>query len=181
MRGGLTLLFLLCNLFKQLLRNSLQYQSFNSRYNNYKTDKVQDDLFIDNYVHIYREPVSTGKRFANYVIDIVVFYIIIFCMALFFGLLNFMPNGPVLYLMVYAVFVGYYTFLEGATHGQTIGKIITGCRAVKDDGSSFTWKDAFLRSISRIVPFEPLSGLNGHPWHDSWTNTKVVKNIKNSF
>jgi uncharacterized RDD family membrane protein YckC len=139
---------------------------------------MNEDLFIDNYTDTYQDPVSAGKRFANYLIDIVAFYIIIFFMGIVLGLIDFKPNTPMLYLMSYIVFVGYYAFLEGANNGRTIGKMITGCKAIKEDGTSITWNDAFLRSISRIVPFEAFSALNGHPWHDSWTNTKVVKNTK---
>jgi len=71
--------------------------------------------------------------------------------------------------------VSYFTFMEGATGGKSIGKIITRSKAVKEDGTSITWNDALLRSLSRIVPFEPFSAFGGQPWHDRWTNTKVVR------
>ncbi len=51
---------------------------------------------------------------------------------------------------------GVYTLLEGAAKGKTLGKLITGTRALKIDGSNLTWKDAFLRSLCRIVPFEAI-------------------------
>ena len=38
-----------------------------------------------------------------------------------------------------------------------------------------TFKDALLRSLSRCVPFEVLSGFSTLTWHDSWTGTMVVK------
>jgi hypothetical protein len=37
-----------------------------------------------------------------------------------------------------------------------------------------TFKDALLRSLCRLIPFEVFSGF-GVPWHDSLTNTMVVK------
>jgi uncharacterized RDD family membrane protein YckC len=69
----------------------------------------------------------------------------------------------------------YYTFCEKVFKGYTLGKLITGTRAIRDDGHELTFKDAFLRTLSRIVPFEAFSGFGLKPWHDSWTNTSVVK------
>ena len=139
---------------------------------------MQEELITDTYTETYLEPVSVGKRFANYLIDIIVFYFITFFLGVALALIDYRPIGVMLYVMVYIVLVGYYTILEGATNGRTIGKMITGCRAIKADDTPFTWNDAFLRSLCRIVPFEPFSALGGRPWHDSWTNTKVVKNTK---
>jgi len=69
----------------------------------------------------------------------------------------------------------YYTFCEKVFKGYTLGKLITGTRAIRDDGQELTFKDAFLRTLSRIVPFEVFSGFADKPWHDSWTKTTVVK------
>jgi uncharacterized RDD family membrane protein YckC len=69
----------------------------------------------------------------------------------------------------------YYTICEKAFKGYTLGKLITGTRAIREDGQELTFKDALLRTLSRIVPFEPLSALGGRPWHDTWTKTRVVK------
>lgn len=69
----------------------------------------------------------------------------------------------------------YYTFCEKVFRGYTLGKLITGTRAVRQDGGELTFKDTILRSLSRLVPFEPLSALGRKPWHDTWTNTMVVK------
>jgi len=82
-----------------------------------------------------------------------------------------MPN----FLISFIVIISYYTVLEGATKGRTLGKFVTGTVAVKQDGSAITWKDAFLRSLCRLVPFEPFSALGRMPWHDKWTKTIVIK------
>ena len=68
----------------------------------------------------------------------------------------------------------YYTICEQAFKGVTLGKLITGTRAIRRDGKDLTFRDALLRSLSRLVPFEALSGF-GTPWHDDWTNTQVIK------
>ena len=69
----------------------------------------------------------------------------------------------------------YYTICEKAFKGYTLGKLLTGTRAIREDGQELTFKDAILRTLSRIVPFEAFSGFGYKPWHDSWTNTMVVK------
>ena len=138
----------------------------------------QQDLLTDLYTVNY-EPVSTGKRFANYLIDIVIFYLLAILIVILFGPTVYESgNISSIYIVTYIVFLAYYTILEGATKGKTIGKMITGCRAVKEDGSDITWTDALLRSLSRIVPFEPFSALGGQPWHDRWTKTLVVKKAR---
>lgn len=68
----------------------------------------------------------------------------------------------------------YYTICEKAFKGYTLGKLLTGSRAIRVDGGELTFKDAFLRSLSRLVPFEAFSGF-GTPWHDTWTKTTVIK------
>jgi uncharacterized RDD family membrane protein YckC len=83
------------------------------------------------------------------------------------------------YLFIYIVaifnYLMYYTICEKAFNGYTLGKMITGTKAIRADGQPLTFKDAFLRSLSRLVPFEPFSALGGTPWHDSWTKTTVIK------
>ena len=59
--------------------------------------------------------------------------------------------------------------------GYTVGKLITGTRAIREDGKELTFKNAILRSLSRMVPFEPFSAFGGSPWHDRWTKTRVIK------
>jgi uncharacterized RDD family membrane protein YckC len=84
-----------------------------------------------------------------------------------------------LILLSYAIgffnYLIYYTICEKAFRGYTLGKLLTGTRAIRDNGEELTFKDALLRSLSRLVPFEVLSGFAARPWHDSWTKTQVVK------
>jgi uncharacterized RDD family membrane protein YckC len=79
------------------------------------------------------------------------------------------------YLFGFFNYLIYYTFCERAFKGYTLGKLITGTRAIRDDGQELSFRDAILRSLSRLVPFEAFSGFADRPWHDSWTNTSVVK------
>ena len=137
--------------------------------------EMQTDLLTDIHDELNYEEVSAGIRFANYLIDIIVFYILSIGVA--FALASVLPltDKVVAYLVSYILYVLYYTIIEGATQGRSVGKMLTGCTAIKEDNTTFTFYDALMRSLSRIVPFEPFSAFGGHPWHDRWTNTKVVK------
>lgn len=139
----------------------------------------QADLLAELHDEIYKEQVTTGTRFVNYIIDIIVYYVLLVLAGLALATtFNFEDNLSI-YMFNYFLYVCYYTLMEGATKGRTIGKLVTGSNVIKDDGTPITWKDALMRSLCRIVPFEPFSALGGYPWHDRWTKTKVVKNKDN--
>lgn len=78
-------------------------------------------------------------------------------------------------LIGYINYIFYYTLCEKLFKGVTLGKLITGTKALRQDGQELTFKDAILRSLSRCVPFEVFSGFNTLTWHDQWTDTMVVK------
>jgi uncharacterized RDD family membrane protein YckC len=137
--------------------------------------EIQQDLLTDVETEINQEPAPTSIRFANYLIDLVVFYVLNILVSLAFTSWLRSEGRPMIYLTSYCLYIAYFTLIEGATGGRTVGKFITGTKAVKEDGETITWNDALLRSLSRIVPFEPFSAFGGYPWHDRWTHTKVVK------
>lgn len=69
----------------------------------------------------------------------------------------------------------YYIVFETVTQ-RTIGKYVTNTKVVKLDGSKPSIDEIILRTLSRIVPFEPFSFFGDKPigWHDEWTDTVVV-------
>lgn len=150
--------------------------------------------------HAFAE-VGYGLRFGNFIADTVVIFILSLVLAFVLSYLVIVVGWvdaenviawsestdletlAVRQLIGLALSLAVYTFFEGATKGRTVGKFITGTVAVRMDGSSITWRDAFLRSLCRFIPFEPFSTFadNG-PWHDQFTNTRVVhKHIANSL
>lgn len=138
----------------------------------------QEDILSEFNEELNAQPVGTAIRFADYTIDFIIFY---FILLIIIELMSHDSPGIAqghgfLTIIGYIVYLFYYTILEGVTGGRTPGKMITGCRAIKNDGSNLTWNEAFLRSLGRIVPFEAFSAFGGNPWHDLWTHTKVVKN-----
>jgi len=134
---------------------------------------------------------SRGERFANYLIDnllmrfalsyltgMIVGKIGVAVAPEFMARLIYENNMMNLLLLSYLIaifnYIIYYTLCEKLFKGQTLGKLITKTKAIRADGEELTFKDALLRSLCRLVPFEAFSGF-GDPWHDTWTKTMVVK------
>jgi uncharacterized RDD family membrane protein YckC len=143
-------------------------------------------------LEITYEYASTGKRFLNYLIDYLFMYFgLSFVTGAFVGLVGglLFPEYmlritssadsvdllPITYAIVLFNHLFYYTICEKAFRGYTLGKLITGTRVIREDGGELTFKNALLRSLSRLVPFEAFSAFGGYPWHDSWTKTRVIK------
>jgi uncharacterized RDD family membrane protein YckC len=145
-----------------------------------------EEVNILDDVHYTLIQASGGKRFANYLVDWIGFSLV---WRLLLGELlgrilvwiNFpVENEAALYGIGYlAIFVTFGLVVggvEAATGGKTLGKLLTGTRAVNDDGSRLSPKKAFLRYLVRLVPFEQFSALGSpsYPWHDRWTKTIVI-------
>jgi uncharacterized RDD family membrane protein YckC len=138
-------------------------------------------------------PVSPGLRFLNYLIDIIAFYAFSFVVGMLFAsvVITTTYNNRVsaengAYLQLYLllgwilIVVAYYTLFEFFAKGRTLGKMVTGTVAVREDGSNLTFKDAFLRTLCRFIPFEIFSAFGYRPWHDSITRTLVIKKPRKS-
>ena len=83
-------------------------------------------------------------------------------------------------LPITAVMLVIYYFVFEVWLQKTIGKMVTKTKVVMADGSKPTASKILLRSIIRIVPFEPFSSVGTKKeqrtwWHDRWTKTRVVK------
>ncbi len=153
---------------------------------------TQPDLFTEEEIFNYQQA-SVGQRFLNYLIDgLLMQYGLSFITGILIAKIMlaispelaydwFVERSESLdvlasfYLVSIVNFLIYYTICEKAFKGKTLGKLITGTKAIRDDGKELTFRNALLRSLSRIVPFEPFSAFGGYPWHDSWTGTMVIK------
>lgn len=114
---------------------------------------------------------SLGKRFANLLIDSLVFGFLFVLIGLFFG--NLLVESR---LMSALLSVLFYFVLESTLQGKTIGKMVTGTRVVDLNGDQPETNKILLRSFCRIVPFEPISFFIGEKvgWHDKWSETLVI-------
>jgi len=146
---------------------------------------TNDLLNIENYL----VRAESGKRFINLIIDLVLFYIIAFGIGVLIALASpstieglgdtndFGLADRLISLVLYAL---YMSVVEAVFKGKSLGKIITGTRAVNLDGSRISTSTAFARGFSRAVPFCAFSALGSpcNPWQDRWTNTMVIDEKK---
>lgn len=127
-------------------------------------------------------------RFINFLIDYVLINLSLYGIGMLMGTLYYATGSETVYNIIMSfdnklvewsisivILVGYYILFEYLTKGRTIGKFITGTVVVKEDGSVPVFNDILKRSFSRIVPFDAISFLGSNGWHDSWSETKVVK------
>lgn len=145
----------------------------------------KQDLLSDLHDVRAMQTATKGQRFGNYVLDFIFAFVpimIIFFMLGFMAPSFFANGGPgsglFTQVVAYALYVTYFALFEGLNNGRTIGKMITGTQAVTINGEQLTMQKAWLRALSRIVPFEPFSGLGDAPWHDKWTQTTVIVSKK---
>lgn len=127
---------------------------------------------------------TTGQRFVNYIIDGIFFYLVIVALAWAFiigsdarfystsdGSFTDQLIFRIAGLLVYAFM---YFLLELGLKGRSIGKLVTGTKAVNEDGSDMSTQTLLIRSLSRAVPFEQFSAFGARPWHDRWSHTYVI-------
>lgn len=107
---------------------------------------------------------SQNKRFLNFLLDSgLIYLLIIFSPNFIFDFLILIPPA-------------YYLLFEGLFH-KTPAKFFTKTIVKKSDGKNLGFKDIFIRTLSRFIPFEAFTFLgNKNPigWHDRISKTLVV-------
>ena len=128
-----------------------------------------------------------GRRLANLLIDSFLFDTIV-SIVFVLSIKNIIDSGrqpnpdDMMNLVVpfygysFLFFIAYNTLFEWLSQGKSPGKLLTGTRAVNEDGTRIGFKKAILRTLCRLIPFEMFSALGSpsHPWHDSLTKTRVI-------
>lgn len=136
----------------------------------------RDELMAGTYTEA-----SHGKRFLNYIIDVIVslillvFVIIAFdILGLFMGVGSFLNNEIVIQIISLLVMVLYYTVME-ISFGKSIGKFLTRTQVVTmEEGVRPSLGKIVGRSFARLIPFDAVSFLFSGGWHDTLTGTVVV-------
>lgn len=129
---------------------------------------------------------TQGQRFLNYIIDLIVQYLIIFVLGFIFTILSLLTGYTGImdwigsmgdlegYVVFFFVVILYYTLFESLC-SRTIGKYITKTIVVNEDGSKPDSQIILKRTLCRLIPFDGLSFLgSGRGWHDSISDTYVV-------
>ncbi|MFY7964178.1 MAG: RDD family protein [Chitinophagaceae bacterium] len=150
-------------------------------------ESIQENLLSDLESNLV--VASKGQRFLNYIIDFICFLVVLFTIGVVIGIMN--PSlidgisnmNPLMDRLFTLFFFGIFMgSIEAISKGRSLGKLITGTKAVNQDGTIITPATAFARGFCRAVPFNPLSALGNpsYPWHDKWTKTYVI-DIKDSL
>jgi len=131
---------------------------------------------------------SQGQRLADYLIDLLMQYGLIFgfgfvfaAIAMLLGydeLVNWLTEIDKIseYLLGIVMLIIYYSFFE-ILFARSIAKYVTKTVVVMADGSKPSAGTIMKRTFCRIIPFNHLSflGNSGRGWHDSISDTYVVK------
>lgn len=136
-------------------------------------DTPLQSLFDQDKIYV---KASRGKRFINYLLDVIFGYVIML-VIMYFIPEDLTSNSILLNIFLYIVLVLYYFITELAFKGRTLGKLITSTKAIKENGDDLDAMTALKRSFIRIIPFEALSALGGDectPMHDRWSETIVI-------
>lgn len=152
-----------------------------------RTEPGEAARFEERNVTRYKEvPYVEGwARFGAFLLDII--FIIIFeaiiglTLGVFLGLIGQIDvvdsSGFDLTFRVFTLLVirpFYYILFEGSMQA-TPAKLILGRVVVNEYGEKPSLKQIIARSYSRIVPFEFFSCLSTLGWHDTWSDTFVLR------
>jgi uncharacterized RDD family membrane protein YckC len=122
---------------------------------------------------------SQGQRFATMLLDLIFYFIFALIFGAVLGLIGL--GESIQHIndnLLGAIIVLVYYVPQEAFSGRTLGKLITGTKAVSEDGAELSFGKALGRTLCRFIPFEAFSffGGNGKPrgWHDKIPKTKVI-------
>ncbi|GAB6195764.1 RDD family protein [Lysobacter xanthus] len=127
------------------------------------------------------ELASKKRRLGTFLVDYAVYYLLCAVVAIVVILVmgDHALDGNRGYLISIPMFLVYYATFEGAI-GRTPGKLVFGTRVVNAAGGDASFSQVVGRTLSRFIPFEPLSVLfatdgEAMGWHDSIARTKVIR------
>lgn len=155
----------------------------------------ETSILDDHLDFLQYEEASLNKRLLNWILDLLVIrFTVLYATSFLTGMLlgalwpewinrllytgNIYERLLFIYLIWEVTFLVYFLVSEKAFKGYTVGKLITGTRAVRADGKELTFKDALIRTLIRLIPLETVSAIAGQPWHDKWSNTIVINTRK---
>lgn len=104
----------------------------------------------DSTTTVRMEYQGIGIRFVSLVIDSLIISAIFGALATVLGVGMMRHGSWSVGLLSFAFYIAYYTYLEG-TKGQTIGKMITKIKVVREDGTPIDMEQAFKRNILRVI------------------------------
>ncbi|MBW3521351.1 RDD family protein [Chryseobacterium sp. NKUCC03_KSP] len=157
-----------------------------------KSEKEIDVIETENKTIV----TDTGKwqRSFHWAVDLAVMSLIIIPVIISFaywlsdsGILNgnetlqmFFRGRWSLYTIIFIFILIYYPISE-ILFGSSPGKFLTESRVVNSKAGSPNSSKIFLRTLCRNIPFDALSFFSKRGWHDSLSETYVVKEKRTGF
>jgi uncharacterized RDD family membrane protein YckC len=131
---------------------------------------------------------SKGERFLNFIIDLLIIYIIAVCIVATiniigdvtnsYGVSNWVKSLSLIENLFFGLVIlfFYYAFTE-MYFSRTFAKYFTKTMVVRVDGSKPNAKNFMIRTVSRLNPIDPFSflGKTERGLHDTLSATYVVK------
>ncbi|HSD58110.1 MAG TPA: RDD family protein [Methanotrichaceae archaeon] len=94
---------------------------------------------------------GVGIRFVSILIDGIVIGLIEGIIGMVLGIFRDPEVVPWWWwILSFVIYIAYFTYLEG-TRGQTVGKMITRIKVVREDGGRIDMNQSFTRNILRII------------------------------
>ncbi len=172
--------FVLLNLIFKLLYGYISYYCLKVINNSKQLcSDATEDLIHDTEV-------SRTTRFFHYIVDTIFSFVLFFPFFKYIiadFIFKFLPNDErfILFVILVMARFSYYLFFE-AIFNATPAKFFTETRVVseyKDEKLNFS--KVFVRTLCRFVPFEPFSFFFSYGWHDTWSETTLVKEKQTGF
>lgn len=130
---------------------------------------------------------SKGQRLLNFVIDLFIIYVIEISIGTTIILIgdltksdtasNWVSSLSIVESFFFGLVILFFYYLITEMYfSRTFGKYFTKTIVVKHEGSRPNMKSIIVRTLSRLIPFEPFSFLTvERGWHDTLSVTYVVK------
>jgi uncharacterized RDD family membrane protein YckC len=130
---------------------------------------------------------SKGQRLLNFIIDLFIIYVIEISIGTTIILIgdltksdtasNWVSSLSVVESFFFGLVILFFYYLITEMYfSRTFGKYFTKTMVVKHEGSRPNMKSIIVRTLSRLIPFEPFSFLTAERgWHDTLSVTYVVK------
>ncbi|WP_139423060.1 RDD family protein [Chryseobacterium mulctrae] len=157
-----------------------------------KSEKEIDVIITENKTIV----TDTGKwqRFFHWVVDLAVMSLVVIPVIISLGywladsgildgnetLQKFFRGRWSLYTIIFVLILIYYPISE-ILFGSSPGKFLTESRVVNSKAESPSSSTIFLRTLCRNIPFDALSFFSKRGWHDSLSETYVVKEKRTGF
>lgn len=121
---------------------------------------------------------SRGQRAIHWIVDTTLIIFILSSFVPFFYMMDKLEevvgNRMTLFIFFFLARLIYYPLFE-TLFNATPGKFLTRTRVLRDTDATPDFINILGRTLSRYIPFDPVSFFSPRGWHDSVSHTKVVK------